>query len=183
MRAGMLAVAMLTAGLAPGALAQQTLDETRPPPQQRAARQTQTPQTTVGEQMKAYAATLQEIEGQLRQARQQAANSPAQQTQQGAMSQPHAELLQAIRSAWQGMQTVPQTVFDSEVYKDAERRMRGDANEARPTWEPNRQQALAAADDALKTLDGLRQQVLQMARQPGANAPAPPASSGGWGTR
>jgi uncharacterized protein YdbL (DUF1318 family) len=183
MRAGMLAVAMLTAGLASGALAQQTLDETRPPPQQRATRQTQTPQTTVGEQLKAYAATLQEIEGNLRQARDKAASSPAQQTQQGAMSQPHADLLQAIRSAWQGMQAVPPSLFDSEVYKQAERRMQADANQARPTWEPNRQQGTAAADDALQTLAGLRQEVLQMASQPGANAPAPPASSGGWGTR
>lgn len=183
MRAGMLTVAMLTAGLASGALAQQSLDETRPPPQQRAAQQTRTPQTTVGEQLKAYAATLQTIEDNLRQAREKAASSPAQQTQQGAMSQPHADLLQAIRSAWQGMQTVPPSLFDSEAYKQAERRMRADANEARPTWEPNRQQGTAAADDALQTLAGLRQQVLEMASQPGADAPAPTTATGGGATR
>jgi len=188
MRAGMLTVAMLTAGLASGALAQRETTQQgpgmpSPHPQERVTRQTQTPQTTVGEQLKAYAATLQQIEGQLRQAREQAAGSPAQQTQEGAMAPPHADLLQAIRSAWRGMQAVPPSLSGSEVYKEAERRMRGDANEARPTWEPNRQQALTAADDALQALAGLRQEVQQMASQPGAEAPAPAAASGGRGTR
>jgi len=183
MRAGMLAVAMLTAGLAPGALAQQTLDETRSPPQQRAAQQTQTPQTTIGAQMRSYAATLQVIEGQLRQAIQTAASSPAQQTQQGAVSQPQADLLQAIRSAWQGMQTVPPVLFNTDAYKQAERRMEKDVAEAQTTWETDRNQTVASADDAVKALEGLRQQVVQMASQPGAEAPARSIWTGGWGAR
>jgi hypothetical protein len=168
MRAGILAL-VLAVGLAPCSWAQTT---------QETARQAEIPRTATASNLQAYALLLQDAEGRLRQAKEAAVRGPAQR-QQGVLSQEREELAQAGQAALQSMQNVPPEFAGSEAYQQAHRRYRQNLVDFGSTQRLNQDEGIAAAEEALRTLAELRQQVARAAGEAGGSIPSPPAAMGG----
>ena len=142
------------------------------------AAQAETPKTPQAADLQGYVLMLQEEEGRLKAARDEADRGPAQ-SQPGAMSQQRMDLMQTLRNAWHTVQKVPAEFADNTAYKDAERHLRERFGDVGPTRRLEKAEGVAAADDALQTIAGLRQQVAQAAQQAGGAIPTPPVQGGG----
>jgi len=172
MRAGMLALA-LAAGLVPETWAQTTPETAR-----ETARRAEMPRTATASDLQGYALLLQDAEGRLRQAKEAAARGP-EQSQRGAVSREREDLAQAGQAALRSVQNVPPAFADTEFYKQAERRFRHNLEEFGSTQHLNGEKGIAAAEEALRVLVELRQQVARAAGEAGGSIPAPPAATGG----
>ena len=168
MRAGMLALA-LSAGLVPATWAQ-TTPET--------ARRAEMPRTTIASDLQGYALLLQDAEGRLRQAKEAATRGP-EQSQRGVVSREREELAQAGQAAMRNVQNVPPGFAGTEAYRQAERRFRHNLQEFGAAQQLNGGKGIAAAEEALRTLAELRQQVARAASEAGGSIPAPPTAMGG----
>ena len=115
-----------------------------------------------------YVLMLQEEEGKLQVARDEADRGPAE-SQAGAMSQQRMDLMQTLRAAWRTVQRVPAEFANTSAYQDANRHLRQNLGDVGPTRRLDKAEGVAAADDALRTIAVLRQQAAQAAMQAGGS--------------
>jgi hypothetical protein len=167
MWAGILVLA-LAVGIAPDIWAQTTRET---------ARQAEIPRTATASNLQAYALLLQDAEGRLHQAKEAAARSPVQ-SQQGAVSKEREDLAQAGQAALRSVENVPPEFAGSEAYQQAQRRFRQTLGAFSSTQRLNGEEGIAAAEEALRTLAELRQQVAHAVGEAGGSIPAPPAARG-----
>lgn len=133
--------------------------------------------------LQGYALQLQDAENRLRQARDAAAQAPAQ-SQQGAVSPERGELAQAGQAALRILQNAPPAFTEQETYQQAERRFRQHlADFGAGQRLGGDDSTIAAADQALRTLADLRQQVTRATGQGSDTIPAPPTATGGGAGR
>jgi len=176
MRAGQLAL-VLAAGLAANAWAQAT-----PERAQDTARQADIPRTATASSLQGYALQLQEAESRLRQAKEAAARAP-EQSQQGAVSDERGKLAEAGQAALRGMRNVPPEFVNTEAYRQAERRFRQNLEAFSASQQLDKERTIAGAEEALRTLAELRQQVGRAADAAGGSIPTPPAAAGSGANR
>ncbi len=176
MRTAMLALA-LAVGLVPDTWAQTTPETAR-----ETARRAEMPRTAIASDLQGYALLLQEAEGRLLHAKEAATRGSATR-QEGALSKEREELAQAGQVALQSMRNVPPGFADTETYRQAERRFRHNLQAFGTTQQLNGEKGIAAAEEALRILAELRQQVARAAGEAGGSIPAPPVATGGGANR
>jgi hypothetical protein len=99
------------------------------------------------------------------------------------VSDERGRLAEAGQAALRSMQNAPSEFAGTEAYRHAERRFRQHLERFSASQQLDKGRTIASAEEALRTLADLRQQVGRAADAAGGSIPTPPAAAAGGANR